>query len=1830
MCGAPLDVENGQTVATCNFCGSKQTVANADDERKENLFNRANALRINCEFDKAQLAYQSILSIFPTEPEAHWGVTLCKYGIEYVDDPATKKKKPTIHRMSFESILKDSDYLAALANADAIAKEQYQAEAKEIADIQKNILTISQKEEPFDIFICYKETNDQHKRTPDSVMAQEIYTTLTDKGYKVFFSRITLENKLGTMYEPYIFAALNSAKIMLVIGTKKEYFEAVWVKNEWSRFLSLIQTRPDHYLIPCYKDMNAYEMPEEFLSFQAQDLGKLGFMQDLTRGIDKIMGKDTQAVQQETRIIQTDVNVEALLTRAEILIGDKNYEKADELLERVLNNDPKNSQAYLLKLVIELQLTSIDELKNEENTLEGKSNFQKAYDFGSAEQKARLNSINEYIENRNEEARLSRLYDIAMDYKNEGKYTEAEQAFSEIAGFRDATAQAAECVKLDKEGIYKRAVTYKESKNYDDAIATFEKIIDFSDSEKQIAECKELKKSDIYKQALALKEEGKFDEASALFMTILNYNDSNFQVDECERLKTEAQKEAVYASCVIREEINPYFHANQLKQVCKKLATIPGYKDADQLLVKYEGILKDYERELQVKKEEKARARAKKMKKFKWISIFSSIGALIITGVLLLTFLYLVPENRQNKIRSLIDAGRYNEAIALIGENGNYGETNALLKIANAGISFKSGDFNTGIQYMCDANGKVDVEYLLYGGSSEITHETIYDGRKINNKSIKNGYGFEKWTINTYTIDSSIKQAELVLDANYSINSYSLIYNLDGGQLSNQKNTYTIEEEYTIPIPTKKGYTFIGWTTDGINEPVLNYTIKAGTTGDKTFYAHWSANQYTIHLDACGGLSPIDEQIVYYDSNFTLPTPQYSEHTFLGWFTKNNEKIFPGVYNYDDDLYLEAHWDVVSYNITYVLNGGTLPINNPSTYTFYDTDFTLNNPTKTGYSFIGWTKDNYGEPVLEMTVLSGSSGDIEFEACWSPNQYSIIYDAKGGSVSSDYQTVTYDSEFTLLVPTKDYYSFVGWYDDGQIFSNGVYKKTENTYLEAHWEPIEYSISYDLGGGTPGDNAPSSYNVESNTFSISNPSKKGHTFIGWDINGVDSGIDCNVTSGSHDDLFLVAKWNPNKYQITYNPNGGVIESTTQTVVFDQAYDLLNATKDGYYLYGWFDSKDNEFYSGVWNKTENITLYAKWEEDTNKTSITLSAPDGVINGPSNIEIGKQKIKLPVAVPNDSALSFIGWSFENRLITDDKGMMLERWDKELSDATFIAVFAIEIHTIDEFLNIDSNKNYVLMENLDFLNVTVSSFSEYSGIFDGNSHSLLNVSLENTGTPSLGLFTALNNCSIYNLSLDGFVIKGTSSLTEDISIGCLAGNATNAYLYNCSIKNSSAYCITRDSSSSASLFVGSGSVAFAKCNVFGLNKLTGNYDGCFVGTATGNCSFTNCNTTGTVEAVSDFTTTKNDREIGCIGCFVGRCANGNISFLNSTNNTSLISSCIKESSSSLYTTEMGCAGFVGYCTDTSNNQQMLLTFKSCTNNGNINGFSSAAGFVDHIYDYYSGSKISLSFNNCINKGNIVSNEGSASGVVTYAYAYAYSSSAIDVEMFRCANYGNIESADDAAGIFCNASRNTLRIEECCNAGEISVDIKGFADGTGGILGSFNNISPVLLNCCSLGNIKVNYSRNWSYSDTVLVGGLVGGWHQVSPDKDSFLYITNCFSSANINVSVNSSVTNSVIFKVSGVSPAVMYYNLTNTFVTGTFYGSTCSSSFVTAKDGDSSNSFASCTFIDYITGNALTDSNAICPNVDSFTLELFNSLNYDTTIWAYQDGQAKLQFML
>ena len=364
MCGGDLVIEPGSSVAECEYCGRRQTVPTADNEKKLTLFARANRLRSGCEFDKAAGVYESIVADFPEEAEAYWGLVLCKYGIEYVDDPATGKKIPTCHRSSFDSVMEDSDFEQALENADAVARKVYREEAKQIEEIRKGIIEVSGREQPYDIFICYKETDENGQRTIDSAIAQDVYDALTAKDYRVFFSRITLEDKLGQEYEPYIFAALNSAKIMLAFGTDYEYFNAVWVKNEWSRYLKLMASDKSKHLIPCYKNIDAYDMPREFAKLQAQDMGKVGAIQDLLRGIEKLLPKKETLIQERVVVEAPAANgkIASLLDRGYMALEDGDYDKADGFFEEVLNNDSKNAQAYIGKALAEEEESSLDAL----------------------------------------------------------------------------------------------------------------------------------------------------------------------------------------------------------------------------------------------------------------------------------------------------------------------------------------------------------------------------------------------------------------------------------------------------------------------------------------------------------------------------------------------------------------------------------------------------------------------------------------------------------------------------------------------------------------------------------------------------------------------------------------------------------------------------------------------------------------------------------------------------------------------------------------------------------------------------------------------------------------------------------------------------------------------------------------------------------------------------------------------------------------------------------------------------------------------------------------------------------------------------------------------------------------------------------------------------------------------------------------------------------------------------------------------------------------------------------------------------------------------------
>ena len=291
QCGGELPYIRGKNIVTCEYCGYEQSIPDTDSPDFLKRFSEANDLWQRRQFDSAAAVYSTLAVDYPNEAEVYWRSILCKYGIEYVNDAKTGKKVPTCHRASNTLLTTDPVYEKVMKCASEDTKELYRKEAEFIDNILKEYHKEIAKEEPYDVFICFKDKQDNGERTIDSVLAQDIYDALTEpgQGYKVFFSRITL--KLGTLWEPKIFAALNTAKVMLVVGCTPENFNSDWVRNEWSRYLEIVarDSAAGKKLIPCYRNMDPYDMPKEFKNLQGVNMALPGSMQDLVKSVNMVI-----------------------------------------------------------------------------------------------------------------------------------------------------------------------------------------------------------------------------------------------------------------------------------------------------------------------------------------------------------------------------------------------------------------------------------------------------------------------------------------------------------------------------------------------------------------------------------------------------------------------------------------------------------------------------------------------------------------------------------------------------------------------------------------------------------------------------------------------------------------------------------------------------------------------------------------------------------------------------------------------------------------------------------------------------------------------------------------------------------------------------------------------------------------------------------------------------------------------------------------------------------------------------------------------------------------------------------------------------------------------------------------------------------------------------------------------------------------------------------------------------------------------------------------------------------------------------------------------------
>ena len=566
MCGGDLIITEGSSVCECEYCGTRQTVPTADNEKKMTLFTRASRLLRNCEFDKASGVFETIVADFPEEAEAYWGLVLCKYGIEYVDDPGTGKKVPTCHRSSFESVMDDQNFEQACENADAIARRVYRDEARQIEELRKGIIEVSGKEDPYDIFISYKETDENGERTLDSVIAQDIYNELTEKGYRVFFSRISLESKLGTEYEPYIFAALNSAKVMIVVGTDYENFDAVWVKNEWSRFLKLIASGQKKTLIPVFKNMDAYDMPKEFAKLSAQDMGKVGAMQDLLRGVEKLIPRKTAATEKvsekivEKTVLQSEgsMKTDAAIKRGKLALEDGEWEKAKQYFDQALTLDAECAEAYFGIALAEFRAKDLESFIRTATSQTPKTEkLTIPEDAAHIRKSAAENAVNGFLE----ESDITALYRYDLSYSStlKGQQEIQNQVRQQIESNRNlsrALRFAADDEKSRMEGFKKNlydslranvdSARKQEEENQNRTKQNYEKFLKEADGKAhELNREARTRQTDTYQNAVSLQEKAKtvsdYQAAITELKKTPGFQDTATRIQSCEKAIADIQ-----------------------------------------------------------------------------------------------------------------------------------------------------------------------------------------------------------------------------------------------------------------------------------------------------------------------------------------------------------------------------------------------------------------------------------------------------------------------------------------------------------------------------------------------------------------------------------------------------------------------------------------------------------------------------------------------------------------------------------------------------------------------------------------------------------------------------------------------------------------------------------------------------------------------------------------------------------------------------------------------------------------------------------------------------------------------------------------------------------------------------------------------------------------------------------------------------------------------------------------------------------------------------------------------------------------------------------------
>ena len=539
----------------------------------------------------------------------------------------------------------------------------------------------------------------------------------------------------------------------------------------------------------------------------------------------------------------------------------------------------------------------------------------------------------------------------------------------------------------------------------------------------------------------------------------------------------------------------------------------------------------------------------------------------------------------------------------------------------------------------------------LNGGSGETTLlYTVEDEEFALPTPTRNGYEFVGWTgegiimpqLNV-TIPTG-STGDKAYTANWQVIEYTITLDTNGGpNVSPIK--YTVEDSFTLPYPLRPGYEFAGWTLDGSGMlPATTLIIYYGTTGDLHYKAEWRLAEYTINMDLNGGSG--QEKVVYTitDEDFELPTPTRNGYEFVGWTgerittPQTSVKIPKG--STGNKAYT-ANWQVIKYTIITLLEGGNAGSSGAYVYTVEET-FTLPTPTRTGYTFWGWTGEGITKPQPNVTIPKGSTGDKKYIENWELTEYNIAMDLNGGSGQEKVVYTMTDEDFELPTPTRNGYEFVGWTGEGIIMPQlNVTIPTGSTgdkAYTANWQVIEYTITLDTNGGP--NVSPIKYTVE-DSFTLPYPLRPGYEFAGWTLDG--SGMLPATTLiiyyGTTGDLHYKAEWRLAEYTINMDLNGGSGQEKVVYTITDEDFELPTPTRNGYEFVGWTGERITTPQTSVKipkGSTGNKAYTANWK--VIRYTITLVTNGGAVIASIRYTV-EDSVTLPIP-PERPGYEFAGW--------------------------------------------------------------------------------------------------------------------------------------------------------------------------------------------------------------------------------------------------------------------------------------------------------------------------------------------------------------------------------------------------------------------------------------------------------------------------------------------------------------------------------------------------------------------------------------------------------------